>query len=104
LKKRDWNRIQAEGVNYLGTVKSCSKPDPLRNEAAGNELAIFLLQEETTKYREKWKIHLRTIEQCRIPSGRQDIGRPRRRYKENVKMLEAGTGDSRNPWNDDDVD
>jgi hypothetical protein len=39
------------------------------------------------------------------PPGKRDIGRPRRRWRETTtRILEAGTGDSPNPWGDDDDD
>jgi hypothetical protein len=38
------------------------------------------------------------------PSGKWDIDRPRRRWKETTTILEAGTGDSPNPWSDNDDD
>jgi hypothetical protein len=52
-----------------------------------NELGFPPLDEKITEYRDKWKMHLQRMEQTRIPlqaykyrpSGRRDIGRPRRR-------------------------
>jgi hypothetical protein len=89
VMKRGWNRIQAAEIKYLRTVKGCTKIHQLRNEEIRNELGIPPLYDKITEYRDKWKIHLQRIEQTRIPlqaykyrpSGRQDIGRPRRRWK-----------------------
>jgi hypothetical protein len=90
LKKRDRNRIQAAEIKYLRTVSGCTNIDQLRKEDIRNELGIAPLYEKITEYTNKWKIHLQRMEQIRIPlqaykyrpSGRRDIGRPRRKWKE----------------------
>jgi hypothetical protein len=72
-------------MKYLRTVKGCTKIDQLRNE-----LGILPLYEKLTEYKNNWKIHLQRMKQSRIPlqaykycpSGRRDLGRPRRRWKE----------------------
>jgi hypothetical protein len=61
------------------------------------------------KPRNKWKAHPQRMEHTRIPlqaykyqpSGKRDIDRPRRRWRETI--LDVGTGDSPNPWSDDDL-
>jgi hypothetical protein len=71
-------------MKYLRTVKGCTKIDQLRNQ-----LGIPTLYEKIKEYRNNWKTHLQRMEQTRIPlqvykyrpSGRRDIGRPRRRWK-----------------------
>jgi hypothetical protein len=71
-----------------------------------NELGISALSENIIKYSNKWKAHLQRMEHTRIPlqaykyqpSGKRDIDRPRRRWRErDTTILEAGTGDSPNP-------
>jgi hypothetical protein len=87
LRKRDWNRIQAAEMKYLRTVKGCTRLDQIRNEDIRNELGISPLSEKIIEYRNKWKAHLQRMEHTRIPlqaykhqpSGKRDIGRPRRR-------------------------
>jgi hypothetical protein len=67
-------------------------------------LGISPLSEKIIEYRNKWKAHLRRMEHTRIPleaykyqpSGKRDIGRPRRRWRDTT-VLEAGTEDSPNP-------
>jgi hypothetical protein len=69
----------------------------------------FPLKRKISEHRNKWKAHLQRMEHTRIPlqayqyqpSGKRDIGRPRRRWRETT-ILQAGTGDSLNPWSDDD--
>jgi hypothetical protein len=90
LRKRDWNRIQAAEMKYLRTVKGCTRLDQIRNEDIRNELGISPLSEKIIEYRNKWKAHLQRLEHTRIPlqaykyqpSGKRDIGRPRRRWRE----------------------
>jgi hypothetical protein len=53
-------------------------------------LGISPLSEKITEFRNKWKAHLQRMEDTRIPlqgykyqpSGKRDIGRPRRRWTE----------------------
>jgi hypothetical protein len=55
-----------------------------------NELDIYPLSEKIIEYRNKWKPHLKRMEHTRIPlqaykyqpSGKRDIDRPRRRWRE----------------------
>jgi hypothetical protein len=90
LKKRYWNRIKAATMKYVTTVKGCTRTDQLRNEDIRNELGIFPLYEKITEYRDRRKIYLQRVEQNRILFQaykyllcvRQDIGRPRRRWKD----------------------
>jgi hypothetical protein len=81
LKKRDWNGIQETCKNYQR-----------------------LHWGRTTDYRDKWEIHLQRMEQIDIshqaykyrPSGRRDVRRSRRKWKEPEQTITF------NPWSDDD--
>jgi hypothetical protein len=103
---RDWNRIQAAEIKYLRTVKGCTRLDQIRNEDIRNELGISPLSENIIEFRNKCKAHLQRMQHTRIPlqahkyqpSGKRDINRPRRRWREReITILEARTGDSPNP-------
>jgi hypothetical protein len=90
LRKRDWNRIQAAEMKYLRTVRGYTRLDQIRNEDIRHELGISPLSEKIIEYRNKWKEHLQRMEHTRIlllaykyqPSGKRDIARPRRRWRE----------------------
>jgi hypothetical protein len=77
-------------MKYLRTVKGCTRLDQIRNEDIRNELGISPLSEKITEYRIKWKTHLQRMEHTSIPlqaykyqpSGKRDIDRPRRRWRE----------------------
>jgi hypothetical protein len=81
-------RIQAAQIKYLRT--GCTRLDQIRNEDVRNELSISPLSEKVTEYSNKWKAHLQRMEHTRIPlqaykyqpSGKRDIDRPRRRWRE----------------------
>jgi hypothetical protein len=78
-------------MKYLRTIKGCTRLDQIRNEDTRNEPGTSPLSEKITEYRNKWKAHLQRMEQTRIPlqaykyqpSGKRDIGRPRRRWRDN---------------------
>jgi hypothetical protein len=90
LRKREWNRIQAAEMKCLRTVKGCTRLDQVRNENIINDLGIFPLIEKIIEYRNKWKAHMQRMEHTLIPlqaykyqpSGKRDIARPRRRWRE----------------------
>jgi hypothetical protein len=42
-------------MEYLRTVKGCTRLDQIRNEDIRSELGIFPLSEKIIKYRNKWK-------------------------------------------------
>jgi hypothetical protein len=77
-------------MKCLRTVKGCTRLDQIRNEDTRNELGISPLSEKIIEYRNKWKAHLQRTEHTRIPlqaykyqpSGKRDICRPGRRWKE----------------------
>jgi hypothetical protein len=60
-----------------------------------NELGISPLSENIIEYRNTWKAHLQRMEHTRIPlqaykyqpSGKRDIDRPRRRWRETQQYL-----------------
>jgi hypothetical protein len=62
----------------------------IRNEDVINELGISPLSEKIIEYRNKWKAHLLRMEHTHIPlqaykyqpTGKRDIDRPRRRWRE----------------------
>jgi hypothetical protein len=84
-------RERAE-MKYLRTVKGCTRLDQIKNQDIRNELGISPLSEKI-KYRNKWKAHLQGMEHTRIPpqaykyqpSGKRDIGRPRRWRHNNTR-------------------
>jgi hypothetical protein len=53
-------------MEYLRTIKGCTRLDQIRNEDIRNELGISPLSEKITEYRNKWKAHLQRMEHTRI--------------------------------------
>jgi hypothetical protein len=90
---RDWNGIQEAEMKYLRTVKGCTRLDQIRNEDIRNDLGISSLSEKIIEYRNKWKAHVQRMERTPIPlqaykyqpSGKRDIDRPRRRWRDNIR-------------------
>jgi hypothetical protein len=80
-------------MKYLRTVKGCTRLDQIRNEDIRNDLGIPPLSQKIIEYRNKRKAHLQRMEHTRIPlqaykyqpSGKRDIGRPRRRWRHNTR-------------------
>jgi hypothetical protein len=95
---------EKERLEYLRTVKGCTRLDQIGNEDIRNELRISPLSEKIIEYRNKWKAHLQIMEHTRIPleaykyqpSGKRDMG-TKKKMERDITILEAGTGDSPNP-------
>jgi hypothetical protein len=89
-RERETGTIQAAEMKYLRTVKGCTRLDQIRNDDIRNELSISPLSKKIIEYRNKCKAHLQRMEHTRIPvqtykyqpSGKRDIDRPRRRWRE----------------------
>ena len=87
-RKRDKSNIQSAEMRFLRTVKGCTRRDHIKNDDIREELGIFNLNEKIEEYREKWRLHLKRMNGDRIPvvvnnyrpSGRRDVGRPRKRW------------------------
>jgi hypothetical protein len=77
-------------MKYLRTVNGCARLDQIRKEDLRNELDIPPLSEIIIEYSNKWEAHLQRMEHPRIPlqtykyqpSGKRDIVRPRRRWRQ----------------------
>jgi hypothetical protein len=77
-------------MKYLRTAKGCTRLDQIINEDIRNKLGISPLSENIIDYRNEWKAHPQIMEHTRIPlqaykyqpSGKRDINRPRRRWRE----------------------
>jgi hypothetical protein len=60
---------------------------------------------EIKQYQEKWLQHVQRMDTNRIPKqalqyklkGRRDIGRPRKRWRDQLHLEDQGTGNTPNP-------
>lgn len=66
--KIDWEKLLGDWseVQYLMIAKRCSRTDNARNEDAINKLNIFTINWKTVLYRNKWKCHLKRMDNTNI--------------------------------------
>jgi hypothetical protein len=80
-------RIQITEMNFLRKTKDCTKLDHITNEMIGTELNICPVNDTTEQYRNNWLQHINRMQDTRLPrktlqyrpSGKRDIGRPKKR-------------------------
>lgn len=90
MTSRDKSRLQAAEMRFLRSVLGVTKRDRIRNEDIRNQLQIFNLNEEIDHHRKKWLDHVDRMDERRypkkilnyIPEGKRNIGRPKKRWKD----------------------
>ena len=88
LGKRDVQRIQAAKMKFLRGTQGCSLLDRRRNEDIRRDLNIASLHQKIEDHRRRWCEHLNCMPDIRLPvatmdyhpTGKRDVGRPRRRW------------------------
>ena len=92
-------RLEAAEMRFLRSVKGYTRLDKIRSEVTRKELE---------KHKQKWINHVERMDNTRLPKhalnykprGRRDRGRPRKRWQ----RVDAGTGQSTEPMEEDDED
>jgi hypothetical protein len=90
LRAEDKRRIETSEIRFLRSVLGVSLRDKIRSENVRKQLNSERMVEEIQEYQKKWHNHVERIPPERLPwqtysyhsIGRRDIGRPRRRWKQ----------------------
>ena len=85
-------RIEAEEVKLLRPLAGYTLYDQKTNESIRRELPITGILEKFDEYRRNWLSHLQRMPQNRIslksyqyrPQGRRTIGRPKKRWRQQL--------------------
>jgi hypothetical protein len=85
-------RIQSTEMNFLRKTKVCTKLDHITNEMIITELNIYPVNDAIEQYRNNWFQHINRMQDTRLPkralqyrpSGKRDIGRPKKRWRDAV--------------------
>jgi hypothetical protein len=86
--KKVQTRIQSTEMNFLRKTKGRTKLDHITNEMIRTELNIYTVNDTVEQYRNNWFQHANRIQDTRLPkralqyrpSGKRDIGRPKKRW------------------------
>jgi hypothetical protein len=90
INKRDIQKLEAAQIRFLRPLLGLTRLDRQRNSDIHNRLKVDNILEDIISYQKNRTNHLKRIDRNRIPKlasqyqprGRRDIGRPRRRWRD----------------------
>jgi hypothetical protein len=94
LKKRDEQRLEAEQMKFLRHLLGIAKLDRERNQSMREKLGGQNIVLEIKQYQREWLQHVDKMDTDRIrkrelkyrPKGKRSIGRPRKRWKDQLHL------------------
>ena len=94
LTTKTRSQIQAAEMRVLRLIKGVTRLDRLRNEDIRRELEVEDIFKFVERGQLRWYGHVKRMDENRypkkyvdwIPEGRRPVGRPRKRWKENIDM------------------
>jgi len=106
LKEREEQRLEAGQMKFLRHLLGATKLDKEKNQCIrGKKTGAENIVKEIKQYQEKWLQHVQRMDTNRIPKqalqykpkGRWNIGRPRKRWRDQLHFEDQGTGNTPNP-------
>ena len=100
LKKREEQRLEAAQMKFLSHLLGITKLDKEKNQCIRHKTGAQNIVQEIKQYQEKWLQHVHRMDTNRLPKqalqykpkGRRNIGRPRKRWREQLHLEDQGTG------------
>ena len=104
LKKREEQRLEAAQMKFLRHLLGITKLDKEKNPYIREKTGAQNIVEEIKQYQKKWLQHVQRMDTNRIPKqplrygpkGRRNIGRPRKRWRDQLHFEDQGTGNTPN--------
>ena len=92
-------------MNFLRHLLGITKLDKEKNQYIKQKTGVQNIVKEIEQYQEKWLQHVQRMDTNRLPEqtlqykpkGRRNIGRPRKRWREQLHLEDQGTGNTPNP-------
>jgi hypothetical protein len=105
LKKREEQRLEAAQMKFLRHLLGITKLDKVKNQTIREKLGVQNTVKEIKQYQQKWLQHVQRMDTNRIPKqalqytpkGRRNIGRPKKRWRDQIHLEDQGTGNTPNP-------
>jgi len=103
LKKREEQRLEASQMKFLR--HGITKLDKEKNQCIKQKTGAQNTVKEITQYQKNWLHHVQRMDTNRLPKqalqykpkGRRDIGRPRKRWRDQLHLEDQRTGNTPNP-------
>ena len=105
LKKREEQRLEAAQMEFLRHLLGITKLDKEKNQCIRQKMGVQNIVKEIKQYQKKWLKHVQRTDTNRLPKqalqykpkGRRNIGRPRKRWWDQLHLEDQGTGNTPNP-------
>jgi hypothetical protein len=94
LKKREEQRLEAAQMKFLRHLLGITKLDKEKNQRIRGQTGAQNIVNEIKQYQKKWLQHVQRMDRNRIPkealqnrpTGRRNIGRPRKRWRDQLHL------------------
>ena len=104
LKKREEQRLEAAQITFLRHLLGITKLDKEKNQCIRQKTGAQNIVKEIKQYQKKWIKHVQRMDTNRLPKqalhykpkGRWNIGRPRKRWRDQLHLEDQGTGNTPN--------
>jgi len=105
LKNREEQRLEAAQMEFLRQLLGITKRDKEKNQCIRQKTGARNIAKEIKQYQKKWLQHVQRLDTNRLPKqalqykpkGRRNIGRPRKRWMDQLHLEDHGTGNTPNP-------
>ena len=100
LTKREEQRLEAAQTKFLRHLLGITKIDKEKNQCIRQKTGAQNIVKVIKQYQEKWLQHVQRMDTNRLPKqalhykpkGRRNIGRPRKRWRDQLHLEDQGTG------------
>jgi len=105
LKKREEQRLEAAQMTFLRHLLGIIKLGKEKNQSIRQKMGEQSIVKEIKEYQKKWLQHVQRMDTNRLPiqalqykpKGRRNIGRPKKRWRDQLHLEDQGTGNTPNP-------
>ena len=105
LKKREEQRLEAAQMKFLRHLLGITKLDKEKNQYIRQKTGAQNITKEIKQCQKKWLQHVQRMDTNRLPKqalqykpkGRRNIGRPRKRWRDQLHLEHQGTGNTPKP-------
>jgi len=105
LKKREEQRLEAAQMKFLSHLLGIIELDKEKNQCIRQKTGVQNIVKEIKQFQKKWLQYAQRMGTNRLPKqalqykpkGRRNIGRPRKRWRDQLHLEDQGTGNINNP-------
>ena len=104
LNKREEQRLEAAQMKFFRHLLGITKLDKEKDQCIRQKTGTQNILKEIKQYLKKWLQHVQRMDPKRLPKQalkykpkvRRNIGRPRKRWRDQLRLEDQGTGNTPN--------